>query len=1485
MHKQNIIIIIVKCKKKRYNVGRVSNNGQNPFLYHWEVKMYKNKKVYPLTHPQMSIWNTEKMYPNTSIGNIAATLRIKGDINISLMKKAIHKVIKNNDGIRLHIVEKDGLPMQYISEFRDSEIDVIDFSKNDNIQDLFKWEEEQSKIPFKLIDADLFEFTIIKVNDQEAGFYLKTHHLISDAWTMSMIGNLLVKHYTAFKDGEEFEEKQTTYIDYIVSEQKYKESNRFKNDKKYWHEVFESIPEMTTLKVRKSKEMNTKTKRKTLVTPEKFTKKLRQYCMENKISPYPLFLSALAMYIKRVSSKDDIIFGTPILNRSNRKEKNTVGMFISTAPLRIHIDENKDFRTFSQEVSKECVSLLRHQKYPYDLMLKEIREKHGMTDNLYDIVLSYQNAKLNKEQLEKIQTRWHFNGYQTNSLTIHINDRDDEGRLIIDYDFRSDLFYVKEIEFIHSHIISLLWHALDNPIRPIKNIEMLTEKEKHKILYEFNKTEAEYPKDKTIHQLFEEQVRRSPDNIALVFEDQEMTYQELNEKANGLARTLRNKGVKQDDIIGIMVPRSFEMMIGILGILKAGGAYLPIDPEYPEDRILYMLEDSNAKILLTSKDVIIADQINEIMIDLYDDEVYSDETSDLENVNTPNDLIYVIYTSGSTGKPKGVMIEQRGVVNYIIWANKVYVRGDKITFPLYSSYAFDLTVTSMFTPLISGNRIIIYNEDNEEILIRKIFKENKVDIVKLTPTHLQLIKDMDNSNSKIKRLILGGEDLKAALANEIVNGFNGNVEIYNEYGPTETVVGCMIYKYDADKDIKVSVPIGTPADNVKIYILDKNINLVPIGIPGEIYISGDGIARGYINRNKLTEERFIDSPFENGKKIYKTGDLARWYAKGDIEYLGRSDYQVKIRGFRIELGEIEEQLSKHEAIEKAVIIDKNYKDGKKYLCAYVVSCKELIVSDLRRFLSQKLPNYMIPARYINIEKIPMTHNGKVDREKLVEIDGEPISNNYVAPTNEIERKLVKTCSKLFEHNNIGINDNFFDLGCDSLLAIQLQVNLLKHNWNITTQEIYRYTTIHELAKRIIGIEEKENKFTTLEKKVKLKDDNSEKRRNDCLNTSIVSMHNIDYKNVLLIGSTGYLGIHILDDLLTNTDVNIYCIVRGKGNCDAEKRLKETLEFYFEGKYNSIINKRVFIINGDITSQKFGIGVEEYLQLGEKIDGIIHTGALVKYYGDYHDFEKVNVFGTERVMKFSLKFNKPVFYVSTIGLSGQYLVTHKYKNSTFSEKDLYIGQNYMENVYVRSKYEAERLINKYIDLGLKVAIIRVGNLTGRYTDGHFQKNITHNSFYNIIKSIMLLGAVSENILNESFDFTPVDYCSKATVRLFLKKESIGRTFHLFNHKKINVSRMLELFKKIGINIKSLDKDEFQALIKSVSTDESNKDKLKGIINDINTESQLSFSSSVIVESKLTIEYLKQLDFEWPEMNEQYLEKIISYMKDVEYISQK
>ena len=1028
---------------------------------------FEQVSKYPLTHPQKRIWYIEKIYPDTSLYNIGGPTMIKGTVDFEVLEKSINYLIKKNEGIRLRFVESDGEVFQYVSEYRYTKLDFIDFSPYEDPKNEFdKWINQLSERPFNISDGDLFYFAIFKLSEKENGFFSLFHHIIADGWSINIVSNSIFSAYEKLIQKQEVdEEPECSYLEYIENEKKYLSSDRFLRNKKYWNEKFTALPE----NIGRSSN-NTSGNRYTYILEKDLSEKIKNFANENKCSINTFFVSMMLLYMYISTQNEDIIIGTPVINRSGKSEKNMFGMFTSTMPFRIVIDNQWSVLEFIDNVNRELISCYYNQRYPYDVLAQDLELKKKGYDSLFQVCVNYYNTKLecslNGVPAESIE---HYNGYQFYSLQLVIKDWFDAEGMTLDLDYKVEDYTEEQIQSMFTHMINLIEFMLCGPDQKICDITFLSAEEKNKLLYEFNSYNSEYPKNRTIYQLFEEQVERSPKKAAVSFNDETLTYEELNHKANQLARYLKKNGVEQDSIVGLMVTHSIEMVIGILGIIKAGGAYLPIDPEYPADRIDYLIKDSGLSVLLTNCVGTTQIEFDGEILSLNDKSIFTGDSANLEVQNTQNGLVYIIYTSGSTGKPKGVMIEHQGLVNYIWWAKKMYVRSSEDVFALYSSLSFDLTVTSIFTPLISGNTVVVYRDDGTDYVLFKIVRENSATVVKLTPAHLSLIKDMDNSNSSIKRFIVGGEDLKISLAASIHQSFNGDIEIYNEYGPTETVVGCMIYKYDYQNDKGVSVPIGVPADNVQIYILNKNLLPCAPGTCGEMYISGDGVARGYLNRLELTAERFIENPYIKGSRMYKTGDLACYTDDGIITYMGRIDHQVKIHGYRIELGEIEKHLLGIEYIKDAVVIDREDNEGGKYLCAYVHTEEAVTINvpELKRHLAVFLPEYMIPLHIVAMDSIPLTPNGKVNRSLLPEparTDNEEVQ--YVAPQSDLEKKLVNAIGEILKINNISLKSNFYHLGGDSIKAIQISAKLNETGLKIKVKDILSNPVIEDMVSHI-----------------------------------------------------------------------------------------------------------------------------------------------------------------------------------------------------------------------------------------------------------------------------------------------------------------------------------------------------------------------------------------------------------------------------------
>ncbi|NLV35996.1 MAG: amino acid adenylation domain-containing protein [Clostridiaceae bacterium] len=1442
-----------------------------------------NIDYYPLTQPQKGIWYTEKLYPGTSIGTIAATLKLQGDIDYLLLEKAVNLLVEKNDAIRLRFTQKDNEPYQYVSNYKYKKLQFFDFSQSSS-EELFAWDKARSEEPFDLIDSDLFHFDLIKISDNVGGFFVKMHHLISDAWSMSIVGNNIVEYYSKLKNGELIDpSKKPSYLDFILRENDYFESGRFKSDNDFWTKRLSAFKEVTTLKPRTSLSLDSKARRKTHVLPKKLTDKLRKYCSENKVSEYALFFAALSMYINRVSGKEDLTIGTTLLNRTNAKEKATFGMFVSTAvPVRVDIHDDWNLKTFAESISREILSVLRHQKYPYNLLLKQIREQSN-ADNIFDIVLTYQNSKFMNDSYEPFTTRWHFSGHQIESLIINVNDRDNDDKFIIDYDYLLSMFNPTEIDFIHHHILSILWHGLDNPYKPISKLEMISELEKHKLLKDFNDTACDYPRDKTIQQLFEEQVKRTPNKRAAVFEGKSITYDELNRKANQVARMLRDKGLTADEAVSIMVQRSLEMIIGIMGILKAGGAYLPIDPKYPLERKEYILQNSKSKLLLTLSEHAKEMKFGGTVINLDDclQSKYGD--TNLENINKPTDLAYIIYTSGSTGNPKGVMIEHHSLINRLNWMQKKYPLDDKDVILQKTTYTFDVSVWELIWGFIVGAETCFLipdgEKDPEEII--KAIEKNVVTTLHFVPSMLNMFLDyIDETKdthrlSSLKQVFASGEALTVQQVekfNRLLNKNNGTL-LSNLYGPTEASIDVTYYDCRPEKKPLKTVPIGKPIDNTKIFILDKNMNLLPIGIAGELYIGGVGVARGYINNEELTREKFVDNPFNPGGIIYRTGDLARWYPKGDIEYLGRIDSQIKIRGFRIELGEIEKRLLEHKDVNEVVVVGKARASGENYLCAYYVSQKQISYEALKAFLLSRLPDYMVPSFFVQLNSLPLLSNGKINRKALPEPDmSQKATTSYEAPSNEVERVLLEICQECLKRSDFGVNDNLFDLGADSLAIIDMLIRAHKHNWGITAADFYNCQTVKLMSDKILADAFEEVAASS---------------NKDIFDLKELGLENKNKKagklnNVLLTGVTGFLGIHILRELIDNSNATVYCLIRGKDQSNAVNKLKGTLEDYFAFDYARFINKRIFVIEGDIGQDKFSLEDKDYLKLSETIDTVIHSAAIVKYYGDYAEFANTNVAGTQRIAQFVREYEKKLYYISTLAIAGSYLTAFEGEARDFNEDDFFVGQNYKENVYVRSKFEAEKVIFNEVKQGMDATIFRMGNLTGRFSDGYFQKNIHENAFYSIIRSIILLKAIPENQLDVDVEFSPVDLAAKAILLLMQEPGRNELVYHITNNNEVTIGELINMFSRLSLRIKVLKTDDFSKLVERISEDRTKHDILAGIIADMSKDNALEYGSPISINSNMTKNNLARVGFEWPMITLDYIKKLIEHMQVTGFI---
>ena len=1420
------------------------------------------KDVYELTNPQKGIWYTEQFYTDSNINNIAGYLKINKNTDFKALEKAFNYFVMKNDSFKTKIILEDSVPKQYFDDFVYENIEIIELRDKNQ---LAEFEETFPMNHINVLDNYLFLAKMLKFPDGSGILVLIAHHLISDAWTMTLVLEEIYKNYLNIINNQEISlEPNPSYLEFIQSQNKYMNSGKFEKDNEFWQEQFKILPSVVSFKNNIKTSINAN--RKIYPLNKSLVNKISEFSEKYDISDYIFLLSIYNIYFKNIFNTDNFVIGNPILNRSNFREKSMTGMFISIMPFVVNIGKSTSFLDLCKNLAKDQKKMYRHIRFPYHEILEYIRKTHNFSDNLYDIIFSYQNATVPSF------CKWLPSHSQAESLQIHIkNVAKETNNLSVHYDFLTDIFSEKDIELMHERILELINQVIDSPEKDINDLEIISNSEK-KLLNKFNDTKAKYDKNSNIVKAFEHIVKKYPKNIAVKDKNNSYTYEELNNKANYLAKYILDRNI-ETDVIAFSLKRSVDIIVAILAILKSGHTYMPIDPEYPTERINFMLENSKTKLLITNESFYKKIDYKENCI-YFENLIFDDKTKNLK-IDIPYDKhCYIMYTSGSTGIPKAVTINHYNVLNFVkaMQESLDYEPSKNSKVLSVTTVCFDIFVFELYPTLLSGLTLVIADEleSRSPKLLSDIIKKHKISKILTTPSRIELLFS-DNSYldslTCIKEFLLGGEPLPMVLLKKLQE--HTNARIINLYGPTETTV------YSTFKDVtKTSlITIGKPINNTKVYILNNSNHLQPIGLSGEICIGGDGVGSGYYLNPEKTNGVFIKNPYGNGI-IYKTGDLGYWNFDGELICLGRKDHQVKIRGYRVELDDISNNIIKFAGIEKCVVIDRTDKDGKQYLCAYIVTSKEIDLSELKKYLVDILPHYMIPTYFVEIDKIPLTINHKVDRKALPEPNIRQMANlaTYVKPSTKTQKDLAKVFRDCLSISRIGIENDIFDYNIDSLDIIRIQTKLLDYNYKLNTQDFYQYRTIKNLAE---FLENKEDK------KISNIDENYLSNINNSFNKypSVMQFTKKHYKNVLLLGCTGYLGIHLLNEFITQSDSNVTCIMRSKDSVDPTDRLSELYRFYFNKK---LPIDRITIIDSDITKQNLGLGVKKYKELGKDVDLVINCAANVKYYGDYDKFKKINVDVVQNLFDLCIENNVQLMHISTLGVSGNYLVNHQKNYNTFDENDFYIGQQYDENVYIRTKFEAEKLIYEKVKDGLSATILRVGNLTSRYSDGGFQQNFENNAFYNILMMILKYHILPNTMINEFLEFTPIDYCAKSIFELACNVETNKYVFHLFNENYIKVSEILKVFENLGFETSILSGNEFKQKIVNLSNEYPEENILKGIVNDLDDNLGLSFSATVNQKNINTNSCLENLNFKWPEITEEYIEKIIIYLRKKKYL---
>ena len=1117
------------------------------------------------------------------------------------------------------------------------------------------------------------------------------------------------------------------------------------------------------------------------------------------------------------------------------------------------------------------------------MLIKKLNIKVDNSRNpMFDVMFTYQNKEENTVQLsgKSVNVLELDNNISKFNLSIEVKPK----MHTINVEYCTKLFKKETIENLFEHYLYMLTDIIENVEEKINDIDIITPKE-NKLLEKFNATDGEINNDTTAY-LIEKQVDENPNNIAVICEDKVLTYKQLDDKANSLANYLIKIGVKSNDIVCIMTNRSLETIVAMYAVLKAGGAFLNVDPTYPVDRTKYYIESSRSQYVLTQKEL--KDRVKEIPncieIDL-DNNIYQ-ENKDRPKVNIKmEDLSYIIYTSGSTGVPKGVMLNQVGLTNMAKAMTKAldYLHDGKVhTLLSVTSTPFDIFVYEIIVSLTHGQRIVMANnaEHRNPKLLEKLMEKYNTDVMTVTPSLMKIVYDNRSENSPlrlVKNMVFGGEPLPEKFVKDL-KALADDITVFNIYGPSEITVLSNVQNLNGEPEITT----GPPIMNTQIHILDKNLNRVPIGVVGEIYISGIQVGVGYLGKEELTNQKFLQNKFGKGR-MYKSGDIGRWTFEGKIQCLGRIDHQIKLRGLRIELGEIENKMEQYPGV-SAAIVNKITINDKDSLCGYYVTDGTSNISELeiKSYLKKYLPQYMVPSYIVHLEKMPYTINRKIDRKALPmpNIEEENFKEEEPDKYDNDELKLLQIWKNILHLDKINLNDNFFDIGGDSISAIKMQIEALKYNFNFEYADIFKYPTIKELASK-----KRYNKNNNIQK-YDYSEINKILKRNNLENLKKIQKYNV--KDVLLIGGTGYLGIHILYEYLKYENGKIYCLVRRKNNEEPLIRLQQKIAFYFGNDYYEKNKDRIQVVEGDIVEENLAINSKDYKMLKNNITTVINAGALVKHFGISKLFNDINVKGTENVVEFCKKENKRLIHISTISVSGNGEKEETVEETTeninskkiFKESDLYIGQN-ISGIYTITKFEAEKIVLKAIKSGLNAQILRMGNITNRYSDGVFQQNVEENAFAKRLKSFIELGMFPKYLLDHAIELGPVDLCAEAVIKI-LEYDSNCNVLHIYNSKLLPIKLLVNTMKELGINIEAVDDETMSRKLKEILNDNFKKEILSGIIHDIDSKKRLIYTSNIRVSYDFSEKYLEKIGFSWKNIDREYILKYMNYFKGIGFI---
>jgi amino acid adenylation domain-containing protein len=1049
----------------------------------------EGRRTAPLSFAQQRLWFLGQYAPEEILYNIPAALRLKGTLNIAALERSLNEILRRHEALRTTFAIRAERPVQFINEPSLWKLPVIDLreaSLEEREREATRLAIEEAEKPFDLARGPLLRVKLVRLSADDQLLLVTMHHIISDGWSIKVFIQEIGALYEAYCEGLEspLSELPIQYADFAVWQREWLQGEVLEEQLHYWKQQLAGSTTALELPTDKPRPAF-KTFRGadvSLTLPKKLSRELMQLSRREGATLFMTLLAGFSCLLSRYSGQADILIGTPIANRTRAETEELIGFFVNTLVLRTELSGNPSFRELLRRVREVCLSAYAHQDLPFEKLVEELQPERSLSHSpLFQVLFHLQNAVTERLQLSGLTMSQLEIETKTAKFDLSLAMAESAEGLIGRLNYNTDLFDAATIRRMAEHFQRLLEAVVENPDEQVSHLPLLTEDEKDRILIEWNETQRDYGKKPPIHEAFEEQAERTPQAIAVRFEQERLSYEDLNQRANQVGRYLQRLGVGPEVLVGLCMGRSIEMLVGLLGILKAGGAYVPLDPASPPERLSFIIKDAGLSVLLTRehlKESFPDCEAKLIFLDADWATIALESKENLERQVTTNNLAYIVYTSGSTGRPKGVLVEHNSLNNYVYGVRERLTLDSCGSFAMVQPLTVDSCVTAIYPPLLTGGCLHLITEERaaDGQALADYFRRNRIDSLKIAPSHLAALHRTIEPHELMprQRLVIGGEASRRDWGEKLQA--LAPCMVFNHYGPTETTVGVTTYHVNESvKEVRsVTLPIGRPLPNVQAYVLDDYMQPVPAGVAGDLYIGGKCVARGYLNRAELTATRFIPNPFsaEPGERLYRTGDVVRYLADGQIEFLGRQDEQVKVHGFRIEPGEIEAALREHESVEEAIVVALSDAHGETYLAAYVVARvgHTPASSELRAFLKGKLPEYMLPSVYLVLDKLPLSPHGKVDRRALPEPGGRgrELELPLIAPRNAVEEALAEIFEEILGIELVGIDDNFFALGGHSLLATMVVSRVrTAFKAELPLRRLFEAPTIRALAEFLI----------------------------------------------------------------------------------------------------------------------------------------------------------------------------------------------------------------------------------------------------------------------------------------------------------------------------------------------------------------------------------------------------------------------------------